>query len=348
MAPVTNSRLIFNSPPGDGPFEPGKTLVVDNSHSIDVDTVALDGGFLLKILFVAPDPYLRGLMVGPGQPALIDVPPFILGESIIAPSVGVVVRSETGDVKVGDHICGALPAQNYVVKPGLEAGLLVIQNQYNIPLSAYLGVAGLAGMTAWMAWKEFIGTAKKGSTVFVSTAAGAVGSFVVQLAKLDGCKVIASTGSADRVAYIKEFGADVAFNYKEESTDEVLDKEGPLDIYWDNVGTKTLDSALAHAATNARFISCGMISAYDTRDATVKNLLQLIAKSITIYGLNVATLIPKWAAEFFTEVPKLVAEGKVKFKEHRFEGLASFDDAFVGTMNGTINGTKAIIVVGSE
>ncbi|KAJ3545571.1 hypothetical protein NMY22_g2384 [Coprinellus aureogranulatus] len=279
-----------------------------------------------------------------------------------------VVRSENDSAKVGDHVCGmlrtypssidltlvgyeliSLPAyQHYVVKPDLQSSYLtVLNNHAEIPWSAYLGVVGLAGMTAYMGWKAHV-KAKQGETIFVSTAAGAVGSLVVQLAKLEGLRVIASSGSSDRVAFTKEIGADVAFNYKEEDTDAVLKREGPIDLYWDNVGGKTLDAALEHAAMNARFIECGMISTQFGVNDGVKNLLQVITKSISMFGVNVVELTPKHIADFYETVPKLVKEGKVKHREVRFDGLGKVDEALVRTMNGTLNGTKAVVFLGDD
>ncbi|KAI3608982.1 alcoholde hydrogenase [Moniliophthora roreri] len=114
-----------------------------------------------------------------------------------------------------------------------------------------------------------------GETVFISGGAGAVGVTVIQLAKQDGIKVIASAGTDEKVQECREMGADVAFNYKTMDTAEVLEKEGPLDMYWDNVGGPTLDAALAASATHARFIICGMISAYNNKDGTNLKLVPI-------------------------------------------------------------------------
>lgn len=120
----------------------------------------------------------------------------------------------------------------------------------------------MPGKTADFGWKE-LSLAKKGEVAFVTAGAGPVGQLVIQLAKLDGLKVIASAGSDEKVEYLKTLGADVAFNYKTSKTAEVLDKEGPINVYWDNVGGETLEAAIDHAAVGARFIECGMISGYN-------------------------------------------------------------------------------------
>jgi len=144
------------------------------------------------------------------------------------------------------------PHQHYYISHSPD-DLTAIENPYNLPWSLFIGVLGMPGKTAYMAWKEY-SQAKKGETLFVSTGAGPVGSLVIQIAKSQGLKVIASAGSDEKVKFMKEIGADVAFNYKTEKTTDILAKEGPIDIYWDNVGGETLEAALDAANTFARFI----------------------------------------------------------------------------------------------
>jgi NADPH-dependent curcumin reductase CurA len=158
-----------------------------------------------------------------------------------------------------------------VVDQSPDPFLRVLPADGNLAWSTYLGVLGMPGQTAYFSWKEYA-KPQKGQTVFVSTAAGAVGSVIVQLAKRDGMKVIAASGSDEKVQFAKDCGADVSFNYKTTSTEEVLAKEGPIDVcvvflgqaasrrscllrrYYDNVGGETLDLAFKYASTYARFI----------------------------------------------------------------------------------------------
>ncbi|PPQ97816.1 hypothetical protein CVT26_012916, partial [Gymnopilus dilepis] len=149
-------------------------------------------------------------------------------------AIGKVIRSENPQVKVGDHVYGYLEFQNYSVRKDLT-GLRIIENKEKLPWSLYVGVLGMPGKTAYMARKEYA-QAKKGETVFVSAAAGPVGSFVIQLAKMDGLKTIGTAGTAEKVEFLKEIGTDVIFNYKTTKPRDVLLKEGGIDIYWDNVG----------------------------------------------------------------------------------------------------------------
>ncbi|KAG6809818.1 hypothetical protein H0H93_015483, partial [Arthromyces matolae] len=148
-----------------------------------------------------------------------------------------------------------------------------------------------------------------------------VGSLVIQLAKLEGLKVIASAGSDKKVEYMKSIGADVAFNYKTSDTSEVLEREGPIDVYWDNVGGEILDAALLAANIGARFIECGMTAGYNTGGQPIKNIMLVIGKSITIHGFIIDRLEAKYVKEFYATIPPLLANGKLKYSEDVTEGL---------------------------
>ncbi|TFY64903.1 hypothetical protein EVJ58_g2313 [Rhodofomes roseus] len=233
---------------------PGKATAYDDSQTIDLETVPLNGGFLVKTLVLSIDPYMRGRMREPHVKSY--TPPFILGQPITNLAVGRVLRSEHSAVKAGDHVYGYFPFQEYVVFPSpahLGDVFRVLENKEGLPWSVYVGVGGMPGATAHHAWHEFA-NAKPGETAFVTAAAGPVGATVVQLAKTAGLKVIASAGSEEKVAFVKSLGADVVFNYKTEDTKAILEREGGIDIYWDNVGGQTLEAALDAAHKFARFI----------------------------------------------------------------------------------------------
>ncbi|KAF9464072.1 hypothetical protein BDZ94DRAFT_1257474 [Collybia nuda] len=272
-------------------------------------------------------------------------PPYFVGEPTSGYGVGVVVRSEHEGVKVGDHIYGGLTHEEYSVRKGLE-GLRIIKKEQNLPWSVYVGAAGMPGMTAYMAWKEY-SKAKKGEVAFVTTGGGPVGSFVIQMAKLDGLKVIASAGSDEKVKFMKDIGADVAFNYKTTSTAEVLEKEGPIDVYWDNVGGETLEAALNGAAVGARFIECGMISAYNGNGKPIQNLFLVIGKSISMHGFIVFRLEEKYIEEFYATVPAKLASGEIKYTEEIVRGLDAVGEAMLSVQKGT-NKAKLVVVVADE
>ncbi|KAF7800084.1 hypothetical protein EIP86_011327 [Pleurotus ostreatoroseus] len=361
MAPVKNGRLIFNEIPTGYP-EPGKATVYDDLQTIDLERAPLNGGLLVKTLVLSIDPYLRGRMRDPKISSY--QPAFTLGQPIANFGVGVVLRSESTAVKAGDHVYGILPFQEYTVFPKFD-GLRIIANEEGIPWSVYVGVAGMPGQTAYYGWKEFADP-QKGDVVFVSGGAGRlhmtiysshdtqhephvgpVGATVVQIAKAEGLKVIASAGSEEKVAFLKSIGADVAFNYKTQNTAEILAKEGPINIYWDNVGGSTLDAALNGAARGARFIECGMITAYNGNPQPVNSLFQIIGKQLKVFGLLVTVLSPKYNDWFYETVPKVIADGKIKYTEDITNGLQYAGHALYDVQVGRNKG-KSVIVVAQE
>ncbi|KAI9065187.1 NAD-P-binding protein [Trametes sanguinea] len=339
MAPVKNGRYLFNEVPTGFP-EPGKTTVYDDSETIDPDTVPLNGGFLVKVLVLSIDPYLRGKMRDAKQKSYSAA--FELGKPLYNYGVGVVVRSENSAVKPGDHLYGVFNFQHYVIENN-PSKFKVLKDE-GLPWSAYVGVAGMPGETAVYAWKEFAHP-KKGETVFVTAGAGPVGATVIQLAKADGLKVIASAGSDDKVAFMREVGADVAFNYKTVNTRKILEKEGPINIYWDNVGGETLEAALDFAERHARFIECGMISQYNTTDPyPIKNLMHIVSKELSINGFIVGSIRPKYEDWFYSTWPKRVASGEIKYKEDRVRGLENAGQAIVDVQSGRNFGKSVVIV----
>ncbi|KAI0045916.1 alcohol dehydrogenase [Auriscalpium vulgare] len=344
MAPVTNARHIFIEIPTGLP-EPGKHTAHDTSRTIDLENEPLHGGFLVKTLILSIDPYMRVKM----RDASIKSysPAYAIGEPLYGYGIGRVLRSESSALKPGDHIYGALtPHEEYFVRQDPEQ-FEVLKNEYNLPLSLFVGVLGMPGQTAYVGWKEF-SKAKPGETAFVTTAAGAVGSFVIQLAKLDGLKVIASSGSDEKAAFAKAVGADVSFNYKKDSTKDVLDREGPIDVYWDNVGGETLDLALAAAKDYARIIECGMSSQYNASELYgIKNALFFVTKSLSLNGFIVYKIFHKYASDFYREVPKLVKDGKIKYEEHLKRGLDLVGEGLRDALDGRNQG-KVVIVVADD
>ncbi|KAI0056021.1 alcohol dehydrogenase [Artomyces pyxidatus] len=343
MSPTRNARHIFNEIPKAGLIEPGKHTVYDASQTIDLDNVPLNGGFLVKTLALSLDPYMRGRMRDPSVKSYS--PAYPLGQPITGYGIGKIVRSEHDTFKTGDYIYGVgMPHEEYWVRADTTL-LSVVKNELNLPWSTYLGVLGMPGMTAYVGWKEY-SNAKPGETVFVTTAAGAVGSLVVQLAKLQGLKVIASSGSNDKVAFTRELGADVAFNYKTESTKEVLEREGPIDIYWDNVGGEVLDLALEYSNVHARFIECGMASAYNPSGEPyrLKNFTHFIAKRITLHGLLVIDFFATHKDAFYADFSKLVKEGTLKYKEDVTRGLETAPQALRSLSDGSNTGKRVVVL----
>ncbi|CAE6419808.1 unnamed protein product [Rhizoctonia solani] len=342
MAPIQNARLIFNKVPEDFPV-PGETTVYETSETIDLDNVPLNGGILTKTLYLSIDPYFRGRMRDASKKSYVAA--FTLGKPIVAFSVSRVLRSERDDVKEGDNLyVYETPFQEYNVLSAKHP-FMVIDNKENLPLSLYIGVLGMPGKTAYYAL-DVIGQPKKGETIYVSTGAGPVGATVSQLCKSLGLKVIASTGSDDKVEFLKSIGVDVAFNYKKDKISDVLEKEGPIDIYWDNVGGESLEAALEACNDHARVICCGAISAYNGSPQPIKNWMYFLTKRLTVRGFIVGELEAQVGKPkvFYEKMVPLVANGQIKWKEHVFKGLDKAGDAILAVQKGD-NIAKTVVKV---
>ncbi|KAL0066286.1 hypothetical protein AAF712_006717 [Marasmius tenuissimus] len=343
MTPVRNARVLMKEYPGDQDYpEPGKHTVYDGGLTIDLDNVPLKNGeFLVKMLYFSIDPSIRVRM------RILE-----LGKPITNFGIGVVVCSENPDVKTGNHIEGVFDIQEYNIRNALKAEdptltLNIIDNPHNIPWSVFVGAAGMPGKTAYYGWKE-VAHAKAGEVVYVSTGAGPVGSFVIQLAKKDGLKVIASAGSEEKVKFLKHLGVDVAFNYKTTKTSDVLAKEGPIDIYWDNVGGEMLDAAIAASNRRARIIACGATAGYNSGGAEpVRNLAQIMYKNITIYGFYIYEHDHKYKEEFYKTVPEWIAKGQIKYAEEVYDGLEKVGEAILAQQKGQ-NVAKSVVKVSDE
>ncbi|KAJ7616640.1 hypothetical protein FB45DRAFT_1008071 [Roridomyces roridus] len=342
MAPITNGRVLFNAVPTDYPV-PGKTTVYDTSASIDLDAVPLNGGILLKVLVLSVDPYMRGRL----RETHIEsyLPAFQLGEPLNGDGIALVLRSECDGVKAGDHVRGHLPHQEYIIFPDRSA-LTLIERDPRLSWTTYVGAAGMPGHTAYMAWAEY-SKAKKDEVVFVTTGAGPVGSMVIQIAKQQGLKVIASAGSEEKVEFMKSLGADVAFNYKTTDTMQVLKEHGPIDIYWDNVGGDVLDAAMQNAKRFARFIECGMISGYNGGYQPMKHPDLIFGKCLQFHGFLVGYIRPKYIDAFNAEIIPKLAAGELRFTEDVSYGLDKIGDVMLAVQKGTNTG-KAVVVVAQE
>ena len=213
------------------------------------------GEVLVRNLYMSVDPYMRGRMLD--QPSYVQ--PFQVGQPLDGGCVGQVVQSQGGELQVGDYVLGRKGWREYYVSDGAE---LTKIDPNLAPVQTYLGTLGMPGLTAYVGLLD-IGRPKAGETVFVSAAAGAVGTVVCQIAKLQGCRVVGSAGAPDKVAWLREVaGVDAAFNYKDVgSLTAELGKHCPngIDVYFENVGGAHLEAALDHMNSFGRIALCGMI-----------------------------------------------------------------------------------------
>jgi NADPH:quinone reductase len=295
------------------------------------DPVLSAGKLITRPLYLSVDPYMRGRM----NDAKSYIAPFALGEPIESAGIARVVAVNSGSkFHVGDLVSGMMPWQELA----LVDEKAVRAASAELPLGAQLGALGMPGLTAYVGLFD-IGQAKPGETVFVSAAAGAVGSVVGQLAKIHGCYVVGSAGSDDKVRYLKEeLGFDAAFNYKTVDNQRSALREAcpkGIDVYFDNVGGATLEAALFVCNVHARIPICGMISGYETAspEPGPSNLAILIQKRIRMEGFLVSDHSARMG-KFASDAARWLAEGKLKVQETVVDGFENAPAAFIGLLRG--------------
>ncbi|MFF5206181.1 NADP-dependent oxidoreductase [Streptosporangium sp. NPDC000396] len=289
------------------------------------------GQILVRNLYLSVDPYMRGRM----NDVKSYVPPFQLDRPMDGGAVGRVVASNAEGIAVGDHVLHGLGWREYALVGAAHA---VKIDPAPAPLSTYLGVLGMPGLTAYAGLLR-VAEFAEGDTVFVSGAAGAVGSQVGQIAKLKGAaRVIGSAGSDEKVKLlVEEYGFDAAFNYKSGPVAEQLGQAAPdgIDVYFDNVGGDHLEAAISALNLHGRAALCGMIAQYNATEPPPgpRNLALAIGKRLTLRGFLVSDhhdLRP----QFIEEVGGWIREGRLRYYETFVEGIENNVDAFLGMLRG--------------
>ncbi|MFD5282772.1 NADP-dependent oxidoreductase [Streptomyces rubrogriseus] len=298
-----------------------------------------DGQVLVRNLYVSVDPYMRGRM----SAAKSYAAPYELDKPMLGGAVGEVVASNAEGIAVGDHVLHFLGWREYAA---VDAKSAVKVDPDAAPLSTYLGVLGMTGLTAYAGLLR-TASFKEGDSVFVSGAAGAVGSQVGQIARLKGAsRVIGSAGSDEKVKLLlDEYGFDAAFNYKNGPVSEQLRAAAPdgVDVYFDNVGGDHLEAAIGSLNLNGRIAICGAISVYNNTEPAPgpKNLARLIQTRGRIEGFLVGDhydLQPK----FVEEVGPWVRDGELKYRETVVEGIENNLEAFLGVLRGDNTGKMIV------
>nr|BFD90869.1 NADP-dependent oxidoreductase [Kitasatospora sp. Xyl93] len=297
------------------------------------------GEILVRNAYLSVDPYMRGRM----NDVKSYVPPFQLGQAMDGGAVGYVVASGAEGFAPGDAVLHGLGWREYAT---LDAAHAVKVDPAAAPLSAYLGVLGMPGLTAY-AGLLAVGGLKEGDRVFVSGAAGAVGSLVGQIAKLKGASlVVGSAGSAEKVAkLVDEYGFDAAFNYKDAPVAQQLAEaalEG-IDLYFDNVGGDHLEAAIGALNVHGRAVLCGAIAQYNetTAPAAPRNLALAIGKRLRLEGMLVrdhAGLQP----QFVAEVAGWLASGELRTEETVVDGFENAAEAFLDLLRGVNTGKMVV------
>jgi NADPH-dependent curcumin reductase CurA len=312
----------------------------ENFALIDTGSPALaEGEVRVRNLWLSVDPYMRGRM----NDVKSYTPPFQIGEAMQGGAIGEVIESRSEQFRTGDRVQHMAGWRDEAVLPATQLQSLP---QLDVDVQAYLGQLGMPGMTAYFGLLE-VASAKEGDTVFVSAAAGAVGSTVVQIAKAKGMRVIGSAGGADKCAWVESLGADAVIDYK--AGVPVVKALGAvarngIDVYFDNVGGEHLDAALAHANANARFAICGMIDVYNSGAATqLRYLARLIGNRIRMQGFIVSDYADR-APDFYRDMGGWLKDGRLTREETVVDGLDAMPDAFLGLFTGGNRGKMLVRV----
>lgn len=290
-----------------------------------------DGEFLVRNLWMSVDPYMRGRM----REGRSYAPPWQIGQPCEGGCVGRVVASKRPGFTEGDIVSGMKGWRDCWISDGSDVRKI---DPTIAPIEAHLGVLGMPGMTAYVGLLH-IAEMKEGETVFVSGAAGAVGSVVCQIAKIRNGRVIASAGSDEKIRWLREeAGVDRAFNYK--TADSILGElrrfaPDGIDVYFENVGGDHLDAALRNMANFGRIAVCGMISRYNEEQAPPgpRSIHMLIASRIRMQGFLVRDH-ERLYEPFVADMSRWIAEGRVRWKETVVEGLENAPKAFIGLFHG--------------
>jgi NADPH-dependent curcumin reductase CurA len=335
----TNHRITLAQRPVNRPVQPTDFL----QDEAPMPTPGA-GEVLLRTLYLSLDPYMRGRM----SEAKSYAQPVQIGDVMVGEVVAEVAASNDPSLKVGDTVLCRVGWQEYAAVPA--KGLIKVDGAA-APLSHYLGVLGMPGMTAYFALLD-IGKPKPGQTVLVSAASGAVGQVVGQIAKLKGCRVIGIAGGPDKCAYVvDELGFDAAIDYRGKDVTALTAEIAGLapngvDVYFDNVGGIIHDAAMANLAMYARVIIVGAVAIYDrleTQDTGVRWMRQILAKRIRMEGFLVFDYDPR-RAEFIADMSAWLRGGLIKYREDVTEGLANTPDAFIGMLAGKNVGKQLVHV----
>ncbi|HET7531484.1 MAG TPA: NADP-dependent oxidoreductase [Mycobacteriales bacterium] len=297
------------------------------------------GQALVRNLVMSVDPYMRGRM----NDARSYAAPYQLDQPMYGGAVGVVETSNVDGVAAGTTVRHGLGWREWAVVPARQLEP-VDPAADGVPASAYLGVLGMPGLTAWVGVHD-IAQVRPGETFFVSAASGAVGSIAGQLARLAGLRVVGSAGNAEKVAWLRdELGFDAAFDYHDGDVTSLLQQAAPegVDAYFDNVGGDHLRAAIAVMNPFGRVAACGMISAYNETQPGPDNLFQIVGKKLTVRGFIVSDHAQREPL-FRRHVSALVRDGRLVFRETHRAGIEGAVDALLDVLRGGRHVGKMVV-----
>jgi NADPH-dependent curcumin reductase CurA len=309
----------------------------DNFELKPIELPPLEDGMVrVANRWLSVDPYMRGRM----NDVKSYVPPFAVGAPMDGGAIGEVVESTAPGLQPGHVVVHMAGWRDEAVLPAAAATKLP---DLGVEPQAFLGNLGLTGGTAYFGLLD-AASAKEGDIVFVSAAAGAVGSAVVQIAKARDMTVIGSARGPDKCEFVRSLGADAVVDYTAGPLVKSLAAAAPdgIDVYFDNVGGDHLDAALAVARQNARFAICGMIDAYNSGQPTsLRYIMRVIAVRIRLQGFIYTDYLPR-LGEFYRDMGGWIAGGQVKSSDTVVEGLERMPEAFLGLFEGANTGKMLV------
>lgn len=330
----TYQRIVLASRPT-GPVTPGNFRL----ETVPLPEVA-EGQLLVRVHYLSLDPYMKGRMLESRSYA----EPQPLNETMVGGVVGVVEATRNEKFAVGDAVVGRLGWQEYAVSDG--SGLVKIDTS-RVPMSAYLGVLGMPGVTAWYGLNR-ICEPKPGETVVVSAASGAVGSAVGQLARMAGCRAVGIAGGPEKCSYVtSELGFDACIDHREHRDAKSMARAiraaapGGVDCLFENVGGVCLDGTLACMNPHGRIALCGLIAGYEGEEIPIHNVRTLLVMRIRLQGFIVSEHMDAWPPAL-KELAAGVIAGRIKYRETVAHGLASAPEAFIGMLHGRNFGKQVV------
>ena len=337
---TTNRQILLASRPKGEPS-------AENFRLVETPVAPLaDGQVLVRHHFLSLDPYMRGRMNDTKSYAA----PQPLDQVVIGGTAGEVVESKNPHFKAGDKVVGMGGWQEYAVVNADQRGVLQKVDTTHVPLSAYLGAVGMPGVTGWYGLVKIINP-KAGETVVVSSAAGAVGGAVGQLAKARGCRVVGIAGGPDKCrSVVEELGFDECIDYRQftdlKAMSGALKAACPngIDGYFENVGGMLLDAVMLRANAFARIAMCGMIAGYNGEPIPMTLPQLILTNRMKLEGFIVSEHMEVWP-EALKELGTLVATGKLKYRETVAQGIANAPEAFFGLLKGKNQGKQLVKLV---
>lgn len=330
-----NKQLILTERPKGMPD--GNTWTLQDAEIPEIK----EGELLIQNHFISLDPAMRGWM----NDSKSYIEPVQIGDVMRAGAIGKVVKSKNEAFKVGQTVTGWSGVQQYSISNGDN---LYVVDDSQLPMTKFLGVLGMPGMTAYFGILE-VGKIREGDIVVVSGAAGAVGSVVGQIAKIKGCYVVGIAGGKEKCDYItQELGFDAAIDYKSENVFEAIAAKCPkgLDVYFDNVGGEILEAALSRLKKHARIVICGAISQYNNIEDMKgpRNYMSLLVNRASMQGMVVMDYAEHYP-QAMREMAGWIIQGKLKSKESIFEGIENFQDTFQRLFTGKKLGKLLLKVI---